>query len=381
MRNRHGCASLRTNHHRPNSAVNIRRRNQPRRSHGDLSLPPSGRKPVQPFVSEADENPTELNNGGPMAAQHSTAAAQSSSLPSSFFPEGERIVGPETERDGFPLLENGAREPSQALSPQSLRLACFVGNLAPLEHRRESRCHSGAKSSSDPISRKRPSPFGAEGNDPEAKEHTAQPEDSALQFQQAQRNDTPNADKAQNLVRRTATNTLMLPALRHRIFKDDPHQGYCSACNTLATTLYTSPGSSPSTLRLASMPWLTSRWQTNLTPSRTAGAPQDKPPPAAVRLLWTQLCLFYADGELASTTIGVSKLPLIGPSHSCVWQCLTAFDCAASRKGPPVTGSSVLRMKRGIQFGARPCGARVSWSLAVAARSDALGRSRARQRV
>ncbi|KAG0423989.1 hypothetical protein HPB47_000244 [Ixodes persulcatus] len=42
--------------------------------------------------------------------------------------------------------------------------------------------------------------------------------------------------KAQTLVQRTATNTLMLPALRNRIFQDDPQEGYCSACNTLATT-------------------------------------------------------------------------------------------------------------------------------------------------
>ncbi|KAG0443076.1 hypothetical protein HPB47_015313, partial [Ixodes persulcatus] len=42
--------------------------------------------------------------------------------------------------------------------------------------------------------------------------------------------------KAQTLVRRSATNTLMLPALRNRIFQDDPQQGYCTVCNTLATT-------------------------------------------------------------------------------------------------------------------------------------------------
>ncbi|KAG0432795.1 hypothetical protein HPB47_020512, partial [Ixodes persulcatus] len=41
--------------------------------------------------------------------------------------------------------------------------------------------------------------------------------------------------KVQTLVRRTATNTLMPPALRNRIFQDDPHQGYCTASNTLAT--------------------------------------------------------------------------------------------------------------------------------------------------
>ncbi|KAG0420004.1 hypothetical protein HPB47_003740 [Ixodes persulcatus] len=42
--------------------------------------------------------------------------------------------------------------------------------------------------------------------------------------------------KSQTLVRHTATNTLTLLALRNRIFQDAPQQGYCTACNTLATT-------------------------------------------------------------------------------------------------------------------------------------------------
>ncbi|KAG0416389.1 hypothetical protein HPB47_006453, partial [Ixodes persulcatus] len=90
--------------------------------------------------------------------------------------------------------------------------------------------------------------------------------------------------RAQTLVRRTATNTLMLPALRHRVFQDDPQQGYCTACNTLATTqhvIWECPEHD--------QPNIFEEWV----------IPQDKPPPT-VRLLWNQLCsFFYADGASA----------------------------------------------------------------------------------
>ncbi|KAG0410435.1 hypothetical protein HPB47_012454 [Ixodes persulcatus] len=101
--------------------------------------------------------------------------------------------------------------------------------------------------------------------------------------------------KAQTLVRRTATNTLMLPALRHRIFKDDPQQGYCTACNTFATTqhvIWECPEHAAARFEaladipLADQPNTFEDWVIT----------QDKPPPT-VRLLWNQLCsFFYADG-------------------------------------------------------------------------------------
>ncbi|KAG0411911.1 hypothetical protein HPB47_010937 [Ixodes persulcatus] len=101
--------------------------------------------------------------------------------------------------------------------------------------------------------------------------------------------------KAQTLVRRTATNTLMLPALRHRIFKDDPQQGYCTACNTLATTqhvIWECPEHASARFEaLADIPVAD---QPNTFEDWVI--PQDKPPPT-VRLLWNQLCsFFYADG-------------------------------------------------------------------------------------
>ncbi|KAG0432402.1 hypothetical protein HPB47_020866, partial [Ixodes persulcatus] len=86
--------------------------------------------------------------------------------------------------------------------------------------------------------------------------------------------------KAHTLVRRTATNTLMLPALRNRIFQDDPHQGYCTACNTLATTQH-----ALADIPVADQPNTFEDWV----------IPRDKPPPT-LQLLWNQHCSFYADG-------------------------------------------------------------------------------------
>ncbi|KAG0432770.1 hypothetical protein HPB47_020528 [Ixodes persulcatus] len=101
--------------------------------------------------------------------------------------------------------------------------------------------------------------------------------------------------KAQTLVRRTATNTLMLPALLNRIFQEDPQQGYCTACNTLATTqhvIWECPEHAAARFKaLADIPVAD---QPNT--SEDWVIPQDKPPPT-VRLLWNQLCsFFYADG-------------------------------------------------------------------------------------
>ncbi|KAG0431316.1 hypothetical protein HPB47_021913 [Ixodes persulcatus] len=101
--------------------------------------------------------------------------------------------------------------------------------------------------------------------------------------------------KSQTLVRRTATNTLMLPALRNRIFQDNPQQGYCTACNTLATTqhvIWECPEHAAARFKvLADIPVAD---QPNTFEDWVS--PQDKLPPT-VRVLWNQLCsFFYADG-------------------------------------------------------------------------------------
>ncbi|KAG0430803.1 hypothetical protein HPB47_022368, partial [Ixodes persulcatus] len=101
--------------------------------------------------------------------------------------------------------------------------------------------------------------------------------------------------KAQTLVRRTATNTLMLPALRNCIFKDDPQHGYCTACNTLATTqhfIWEYPEHAAARFEaLADIPLPD---QPNTFEDWVI--PQDKPP-TTVRLLWNQFCsFFYAYG-------------------------------------------------------------------------------------
>ncbi|KAG0415092.1 hypothetical protein HPB47_007731 [Ixodes persulcatus] len=116
--------------------------------------------------------------------------------------------------------------------------------------------------------------------------------------------------KAQTLVRRTATNTLMLPALRHRIFKDDPQQGYCTACNTLATTqhvIWECPEHAAARFEaLADIPVVD---QHNTFEYWVI--PQDKPPPT-VRLLWNQLCsFFYADGGPAGL---LPRWPSVSPT-------------------------------------------------------------------
>ncbi|KAG0415548.1 hypothetical protein HPB47_007273 [Ixodes persulcatus] len=87
----------------------------------------------------------------------------------------------------------------------------------------------------------------------------------------------------------------MLPALRHRIFQDDPQQGYCTACNTLATTqhvIWECPEHAAARFEaLADIPVAD---QPNTFEDWVI--PQDKPPPT-VRLLWNQLCSFlYSEG-------------------------------------------------------------------------------------
>ncbi|KAG0414663.1 hypothetical protein HPB47_008155 [Ixodes persulcatus] len=104
--------------------------------------------------------------------------------------------------------------------------------------------------------------------------------------------------KTQTLVRRPATNTLMLPALCNRIFQDDPQQGYCTACNTLATTQHViwecTEHAAARFEALADIPVAD-----QLNTFEDWVIPQDKPPPT-VRLLWNQLCsFFYADGRPA----------------------------------------------------------------------------------
>ncbi|KAG0426354.1 hypothetical protein HPB47_026524 [Ixodes persulcatus] len=104
--------------------------------------------------------------------------------------------------------------------------------------------------------------------------------------------------KAQTLARRTATNILMMPALRNRIFQDDPHQGYYKACITLAPTqhvMWECPEHAAARFEaLADIP-VTDQPNT----FEDWMIPQDKQPPA-VRLLWNQLrSFFYADGAPA----------------------------------------------------------------------------------
>ncbi|KAG0445742.1 hypothetical protein HPB47_013696, partial [Ixodes persulcatus] len=120
-----------------------------------------------------------------------------------------------------------------------------------------------------------------------------------IAYPDAQKNDTPMptgvSRKAQTLVCRTATNTLMLPALRNRIFQDDPQQGYCTACNTLATTQHVIwEYSEHAAARLEALADTPVADQSDTF--EVWVIPQDKPPPT-VRLLWNQLCsFFYADG-------------------------------------------------------------------------------------
>ncbi|KAG0443609.1 hypothetical protein HPB47_014720 [Ixodes persulcatus] len=87
----------------------------------------------------------------------------------------------------------------------------------------------------------------------------------------------------------------MLPALRNRVFQDDPHQGFCTACNTLATTQHVAwecpEHASARFNALADIP-VADRPST----FEDRVIPQDMPPPT-FRLLWNQLCsFFYADG-------------------------------------------------------------------------------------
>ncbi|KAG0420991.1 hypothetical protein HPB47_003102 [Ixodes persulcatus] len=97
--------------------------------------------------------------------------------------------------------------------------------------------------------------------------------------------------KAQTLVRHATTNTLMLPTLRNRIFQDDPQQGYCTACSTLATTqhvIWECPEHAAARFEaLADAP-------VARQPNTFEGwvIPQDKPPPT-VLLLWNQICRFF----------------------------------------------------------------------------------------
>ncbi|KAG0425272.1 hypothetical protein HPB47_027549 [Ixodes persulcatus] len=85
-----------------------------------------------------------------------------------------------------------------------------------------------------------------------------------------------------------------MPAGVSRIFKDDPQQGYCTACNILATTqhvIWECPEHAAARFKaLADIPVAD---QPNTFEDWVI--PQDKPPPT-VRLLWYQLCSFYADG-------------------------------------------------------------------------------------
>ncbi|KAG0436539.1 hypothetical protein HPB47_017891 [Ixodes persulcatus] len=75
----------------------------------------------------------------------------------------------------------------------------------------------------------------------------------------------------------------MLPALRNRIFQDDLHRGYCTACNTLATTehvIWECPEHAAARFEeLADIPVAD---QTNT--SEDWVIPHDRPPPT-VRLL------------------------------------------------------------------------------------------------
>ncbi|KAM7287088.1 hypothetical protein ISCGN_030782 [Ixodes scapularis] len=133
---------------------------------------------------------------------------------------------------------------------------------------------------------------------------------------------------SQTLVCRTATNTLMLPALRNRIFQDEPQQDYCTACNTLATTqhvIWECPEHAAACFKaLADIPVAD---QPNTFEDWVI--PQDKPLPT-VRLLWNQLCrFFYADGGPAGLLrrwpIGDCKFPSIIPSHGRALEHLATF--------------------------------------------------------
>ncbi|KAG0420642.1 hypothetical protein HPB47_003364 [Ixodes persulcatus] len=101
--------------------------------------------------------------------------------------------------------------------------------------------------------------------------------------------------KAQTLDRPTATNALVLPALRNRIFQDDPQRGYCTARNTLATTqhvVWECPEHAAA--RFEALADIPAADQPNTF--EDWAIPRDKSPPT-VRLLWNQLCsFFYADG-------------------------------------------------------------------------------------
>ena len=101
--------------------------------------------------------------------------------------------------------------------------------------------------------------------------------------------------KAQALIRRVATDTLLLPAQRHRIFQNAPHHGYCTLCGTLATTrhvFWVCPKYAKA--RSAGMTAIPEPQRPNTFEDWVV--PQDKPPPT-VRLLWTQLnTFFYSDG-------------------------------------------------------------------------------------
>ncbi|KAG0433347.1 hypothetical protein HPB47_020003 [Ixodes persulcatus] len=77
--------------------------------------------------------------------------------------------------------------------------------------------------------------------------------------------------------------------------RDDPHQGYCKACNTLATTqqvIWECP--EPAAASFEALVYIPIADQPNIFEDWVI--PQDKPPPT-VRLVWNQLfSFFYVDG-------------------------------------------------------------------------------------